>query len=454
MLTVVNRKAFGNAFVNLPNYEYERLKSCVWHGPKGFSSKPVLHPVYGHELDRLFREILKVPNATSAEAQEYLEQLRDDKSTTMADVAEVYVFLQKYSANMWVERSMLNEMLLIENRFSVDDKIACIAVPSSSGSALEWKTPAQCVWDDDEFSQNELELESKTPIRRTVEQHAPTAKAFFTDVLKVPNAGIDELLADLALMQKKKRDDPKRVHRLYERIESCRRRWPKTITHVFTPRAWQLADRFDRKAFKKSPLVFLRGINDQSGQWLSLEDCIWTRSVMRYKHALMPSLNQYRDLFRDTLEVPNATMDMLVTDLLESPMDAPMEDEDGYQYVKELLQEIGRLRQNDEELERLDNKECWPCRTPTCPRELCSIGSFYVNDRQDLFDIFSETHTFLDFDFDTSRKVADLLRHRGCDSFISEKVFTETESREPLEYEHALTQDFRGRADALVRYAI
>lgn len=71
----------------------------------------------------------------------------------------------------------------------------------------------------------------------------------------------------------------------------------------------------------------------------------------------MPSLNQYRDLFRDTLEVPNATMDMLVTDLLESPMDAPMEDEDGYQYVKELLQEIARLRQNDEELERLDNKE-------------------------------------------------------------------------------------------------
>lgn len=130
---------------------------------------------------------------------------------------------------------MLSEMLLIENSFSVDDKTACIAVPSLSGSALKWKTPAQCVWDDGEFSQNELELESKTAIRRTVEQHALTAKAFFTDVLKLPNAGIDELLADLALMQKEKRDDPKRVHRLYERIESCRRRWPETITHVFTP---------------------------------------------------------------------------------------------------------------------------------------------------------------------------------------------------------------------------
>lgn len=132
---------------------------------------------------------------------------------------------------------MLIKMLLIENRFSVDDQTACIAVPSLLGSALEWKTPAQCVWDDEEFSQNELELESKTAIRRTVEQHVPAAKAFFTNVLKLPDAGIDELLGDLAIMQKEKRDDPKRVYRLYERIESCRRRYLHTIRQVFAPRA-------------------------------------------------------------------------------------------------------------------------------------------------------------------------------------------------------------------------
>jgi hypothetical protein len=126
---------------------------------------------------------------------------------------------------------MLNEMLLIGNRFRVYDQTACIAVPSLRGSALEWKTPAQCVWDDQEFSQNGLELESRTVIRRTVEQHAPLAKAFFTDVLKLPNAGIHELLADLTLMQQKKRDDPERVYRLYERIESCRRRWPNIIKY-------------------------------------------------------------------------------------------------------------------------------------------------------------------------------------------------------------------------------
>lgn len=99
MLTVINRNAFEYHFVNLPNRKYKFLESCIWQGPKGFSSKPALRPVYGHELDRLFREILKVPNATSAEIQEYLEQLRHDESSTMADVIEVYVFLQNHCAD-------------------------------------------------------------------------------------------------------------------------------------------------------------------------------------------------------------------------------------------------------------------------------------------------------------------------------------------------------------------
>lgn len=167
----------------------------------------------------------------------------------------------------------------------------------------------------------------------------------------------------------------------------------------------------------------------------------------------MPSLNDYRDLFRFTLEVPNATTDMLVTDLLESLTDCPMDDKGDYQYVKELLQEIARLWQENQELERLYDIACWPCHAPFCPRELCSIGSFYVNDRQDLFDIFSDSGTFLDFDFDTSKSLSDLLRDLGCDSFLSDQVVISTESREPLDYNRELTEEFRGRADALVKYA-
>lgn len=96
MLTVVNRKAFGDAFVNLANDEHKLLSRCVWNGPQGIASKPALCPIYGHELSPLFRDVLEISNTTSAQARAHLEQLKDDESTTMADVAEVYVFLHKY----------------------------------------------------------------------------------------------------------------------------------------------------------------------------------------------------------------------------------------------------------------------------------------------------------------------------------------------------------------------
>lgn len=167
----------------------------------------------------------------------------------------------------------------------------------------------------------------------------------------------------------------------------------------------------------------------------------------------MPSLNQYRNLFRNTLGVPNATIEMLVNELLYISRQGPKND-DQYQYVKKVLQKIARLRPKGKTLEALYNIKFWPCRTPSCKFELWSIGNFYVNDRQDLFDIFSDTYAFLNFDSETSRDVADFLRHQGSDFFLSEQVLIMTESLEPIQRDNDLTQEFRGRADAFVKYAI
>jgi hypothetical protein len=117
-----------------------------------------------------------------------------------------------------------------------DEDVACVAIPSLSGSALTWLTPAQCVWDDTEFSQNEIELKSKTALRTIMEQHMSTARTFFTQILELPNAGIHELLGDLALMQAENSYNSKRIHRIYERIESCRRPHSKTIAYASYPR--------------------------------------------------------------------------------------------------------------------------------------------------------------------------------------------------------------------------
>lgn len=89
--------------------------------------------------------------------------------------------------------------------------------------------PTECVWDDSEFSQNELQLESKTALRRIVRENLPEAEDFFTRILRLQDAGIHELLADLELMQTGNRNDPERVYRLYERIETYRRYWEEDI---------------------------------------------------------------------------------------------------------------------------------------------------------------------------------------------------------------------------------
>jgi hypothetical protein len=126
-----------------------------------------------------------------------------------------------------------------------------------------------------------------------------------------------------------------------------------------------------------------------------------------------------------------------------------MDGEDEYKYVKELLQEIARPPWHDENLGRLNGKACWPCRKPTHILELGSIGDFYVNDRQDLFDMFADSYTFLDCSFDPSKRLIDLLNSQGCESFLSKSVLVDTECREPLRYDRHLTGEFRGRADSL-----
>lgn len=219
--------------INLQSDDFEVLRNCVWDGPEGFPSKAILCPLYGRDLERLFRGILEVRDVTSAEAQNYLEELRQDGSTTMVTVTKVYVYIQSHCIDSFVLHTLLDKLLLTQDSFRFSDGTVCIATPSLSRSSLEWRAPAQCVWGDEEFSRNGLSLESKFAIRPIIEQRAPTAEPFFTGILNLRNAGINELLSDLALMQKKRRvGELKRVYRLYERIENDRRSYRKTIRHV------------------------------------------------------------------------------------------------------------------------------------------------------------------------------------------------------------------------------
>ncbi|RFU23945.1 hypothetical protein B7463_g12390, partial [Scytalidium lignicola] len=413
------RNAFRKNVIALLDGTFVSASNCVYHAPQGFRAKPSLFAIYGDGLSNLFQNVLDIRIASSTEALAYLQQLRSNSSTTMQTVSSVYEYLQYYF-----------------QRCAIDPGSHVIAIPSALGS-LEWKTPSECVWDDSEFSQNELQLRSKIAMRQIIEQHAPIAILFFTTIIKLQNAGIDELLSDLELLQRDGSDDSATIFRLYERIETYHRSSPAKI----------------KRAFQTKPLVFLRGHNGNRGQWLTLELCIWGRTILRTKHALMPTLHQYRSLFRDTLGVPNVTLEMLVLGLLLAALgnsNAPSEG--NITYCKDLMLDISRKRETNNELRPLRNAQCWPCRLPSGEAKLCAVGDFYVNDRQNLFDVFRTSQTFLDLDFDDSRKVIDLLRQLGCVSFLSEQVTMDTEPHLPLQIHDELTQNYQRRADALDKY--
>jgi hypothetical protein len=126
--------------------------------------------------------------------------------------------------------------------------------------------------------------------------------------------------------------------------------------------------------------------------------------------------------------------------------------EEQFKYCKDLLQDIGRIKETNNELERLDGATCWPCRLPSGDLTFRAMGDFYANDRQPLFEIFSSSQTFLDLDFNQTQKLSDLLRRLDCVSFLSEQVEEETDACQPLQYDIELTQNYQGRAAALAKY--
>jgi hypothetical protein len=90
-----NSKAFCEEVIALPSGGFVSANHCVFHAPPGLSSKPSLFRIYGYELSELFQRVLSIPNASSTDALDHLQQLRLDPTTTMSAVAGVYSYLHE-----------------------------------------------------------------------------------------------------------------------------------------------------------------------------------------------------------------------------------------------------------------------------------------------------------------------------------------------------------------------
>lgn len=112
IIIVINRRAFQGHAVQCPVGQFWYPSQCVWYGLRDTRSKAALYPVYGRELEKLFKNILGVPNATSAEVRECLARLMTDTTTTMAQVTEVHLFLQTHCAQSLVQHSIVIDISL------------------------------------------------------------------------------------------------------------------------------------------------------------------------------------------------------------------------------------------------------------------------------------------------------------------------------------------------------
>lgn len=186
-----------------------------------------------------------------------------------------------------------------------------------------------------------------------------------------------------------------------------------------------------------------------------LAKCVWNDSCLRTKSVLIHSLKDHENLFCRTLGVPDADSKMYFKELKMKVEDMnAMADVDTYNYVKQLLIGIASLPKTATMLAWLKSEKCWPYRTAKGSGKLRSMEQdFYINDSQQLFDIFFETHPCLDFDVQSSNTLKPLLEKFGCRNHLSKCVTMEAEPYKLLRANDTFTRDLRARTGALMRYA-
>jgi hypothetical protein len=215
--------------------------------------------------------------------------------------------------------------------------------------------------------------------------------------------------------------------------------------------------RYSRRAFQENPLTFFRNKGLKSGYWLHLHQCLWGPSEIRDRYSLKHSLHKYEKLFKKTLQIGDATTSMLIDELDDITQNAPdAVDPVVTQYAAKILLELSRKlgfkKTADDDLGRLNEMCCWPCRLSHGERAFMRVDAFYVNDQQDLYEDFKDNVAFLDVHFAEAKVIARLLDRLGCKASLNAGVESQTEAQQPQQYEEDLTSKYRSYADALVEY--
>ncbi|KAL3476148.1 hypothetical protein BJX99DRAFT_270598 [Aspergillus californicus] len=279
-----------------------------------------------------------------------------------------------------------------------------IYVPAYGHQPACWAMAESCVWNAPP------DMEVKHPLQSRY-RDIPKAKhlaEFFCSTVGIPDATIDDILAELCRLKSVHNAAFEEVHTLYIELDKRRGEMDSAVSDKL------------RNEFETHQLIFYE--TNGAISWLRPTHCLWS-TVTDIKG--MVALNDlYEDLpnfFIELLGVRTLTIQMVYDKLIQQAGDSPVED------VKETIWLLNSYIQDEQDVpnnKALLKSKVFPVAHPNGSVRLCSAAvDFAVTDRKHLFDWFSGKAKILDFDVDDTARLEPFIRWTGLDSrYLSSTV--------------------------------
>jgi hypothetical protein len=178
--------------------------------------------LYDKSLFWLFSSTLRIPDASIEDVIDHLKVLTDSDTADLGVAISAYEYLQRTVQKEAADKKKCRQAF---------DAYAMIATPVSDGSIV-WKTRPQCIWKTtDLFQSNGINLRCKTVLHNVLPQ-LDSLEYLFQKVLQIPNAGLEEFIEELRMLQTEDSHDDSLVSRIYECIAALRNIDPKLIRSV------------------------------------------------------------------------------------------------------------------------------------------------------------------------------------------------------------------------------
>ena len=159
-----------------------------------------------------------------------------------------------------------------------------------------------------------------------------------------------------------------------------------------------------------------------------------------------------REVFVERLGVDLPTLELYVEELqnlCNNAIDVPFEQ------IKGLIREISLWKPVENDVQELKDNDILPANDKHGHKVLLSpMDTFAIIDRQKYGDIFAEKVATLDFTLDEIRSIKPFLSALGLDDRYTSHLANETSGVGDAIEDMTLSEDFRRRAYALVRYVI